>query len=57
MGFYQIVSILNAAIEMRKKAVSNISQKHDGTIIQPPTHFPLIPQNVVYCFMFVCAKN
>ncbi len=35
MGFYQIVSSLKTAVDMRKKAVSNISQKHDGTIIQP----------------------
>ena len=32
MGFYQIVSSLKTAVDMRKKAVSNISQKHDGTI-------------------------
>ena len=35
MEFYQIVSSLKTAVDMRKKAVSNISQKHDGTIIQP----------------------
>lgn len=35
MGFYQIVSSLKTAVDMRKKAVSNISQRHDGTIIQP----------------------